>query len=210
MRTQIMKKIIVLVSGLTLLLQALPSSAIATQQSKPKTFTQWCQQRSSVPAATKLTIDLLLKKAGTKNCELANSKLNTLTELNLSEGGISDLKPLSGLTELTNLDLGSNKISDLKPLSGLTKLTDLILYNNKISDLKPLSGLTKLTHLNLNINKISNVKPLAGLSQLKIIYIQNNKISDPKPLSKLKLDSICLANNKIIDKNLQRDDDCHK
>ncbi len=45
-----MKKLIVLVSGLALLLQALPATAIATQQSKPKTFAQWCQQINSVPA----------------------------------------------------------------------------------------------------------------------------------------------------------------
>lgn len=183
-----MKKVIALVSGLALLLQSMSTMAAPPQSAKTKTFAQWCQQRNSVPAATKLTIDLLLKQAGTQNCQQADVKINSLTELNLSGGGISDLKPLSGLTQLTSLSL----------------------YNNKISDLKPLSGLTKLIDLNLNVNKISNIKPLAGLSQLKVIYLQNNQISDPKPLSKLKLNSICLANNKIVDKNLQRDDDCKK
>ncbi len=120
-----MKKVIALVSTLTFLLQVIPAMAIATQQSKLKTFTQWCQQKDSVPAATKLTIDLLLKQAGTKNCALADSKISSLTELNLSESGISDLKPLSGLTKLTILNLYNNKLSDLQPLSGLTKLIDL-------------------------------------------------------------------------------------
>jgi internalin A len=152
-----MKKIIILAGGLALLLRSISVMASDIEPSKTKTFTQWCQQRNSVPAATKLTIDLLLKEVGTKNCQLADYKINSLTELNLSEREVSDLKPLSGLTKLTSLDLGSNKISDLKPLSGLTKLTSLSLYNNKISDLKPLSSLTKLIDLNLNINKISNV-----------------------------------------------------
>ena len=205
-----MKKVIALVSGLALLLQSMSTMAAPPQSAKTKTFDQWCEQRNSVPAATKLTIDLLLKQAGTQNCKQADVKINSLTELNLSGGGISDLKPLSGLTNLTNLSLDDNEISDLKPLSGLTQLTSLSLDNNKISNLKPLSGLTKLIDLNLNVNKISNIKPLAGLSQLKVIYLQNNQISDPKPLSKLKLNSICLANNKIVDKNLQRDDDCKK
>jgi internalin A len=184
------KTIIASVSGFALLLQAIPTIAAPLQQPKTKTFTQWCQQKNSVPAATKLTIDLLLKKAGTNNCELADSKINSLTELDLSGEGISDLQPLSGLTNLTGLSL----------------------YNNKISDLKPLSGLTKLIDLNLNSNKISNVKPLAGLSQLKTLYLQNNQISDAKPLSKLsKLESICLFNNRIVDKNLpfmNREDAC--
>jgi internalin A len=172
-----MKKIVALVSGLTLLLQTMPVDAIDTQQSKPKTFTQWCEQRNSVPAATKLTIDLLLTKAGTKNCKLADSKLNSLTQLELSEKNISDLQPLSGFTELISLNL----------------------YGNKISDIKPIGGLTNLIDLNLNNNKIINIKPLSGLSQLKTIYLQNNRISDIKPLSKLsKLDSVCLFNNKIV------------
>jgi internalin A len=184
-----MKKAIALVAGLTLLVESMPVKGIAIQQPKTKTFAQWCQQKNAVPATTKLTIDLLLKQAGTKNCALADSKISSLTELNLSESGISDLKPLSGLT----------------------KLTSLSLYNNKISDLQPLSGLTKLIDLNLNINKISNVKPLARLSQLKTLYLQNNQISDTRPLSKLsKLESICLFNNKIVDKNspFNREDAC--
>jgi internalin A len=198
-----MNKIIALVSGLALILQAMSTMAAPPQPAKTKTFAQWCQQRNSVPAATKLTIDRLLKKAGTKNCELADSKLNSLTELDLSGGGISDLKPLSGLTKLTGLYLSDNKISDLKPLSGLTNLTYLGLYKNKISDLQPLSGLTKLTQLELDLNKISNVKPLAGLSQLKVLSLQDNQISDPKPLYNLsKLSSVCLFNNKIVNKNM--------
>ncbi len=130
-----MKKVIVLVSTLTFLLQSILATAAPSQPAKTKTFAQWCQQKNSVPAATKLTIDLLLKQAGTKNCKLADAKISSLNELNLSERGISDLKPLSGLTKLTNLSL----------------------YNNKIRDLKPLSSLAKLIDLNLNINKISNV-----------------------------------------------------
>jgi internalin A len=172
-----MNKLIVLASGLALLFQALPVGAISTQQSKPKTFTQWCQQRNSVPAATKLTIDLLLTKAGTKNCKLADSKLNSLTQLELPE----------------------KNISNLQPLSGFTKLIVLNLYGNKISDIKPIGGLTNLIDLNLNNNKIIDIKPLSRLIQLKNIYLQNNQIIDIKPLSKLsKLDSVCLFNNKIV------------
>jgi internalin A len=184
-----MNKAIVFISGLLFLSQLLPAIASPPTQVKSKSFTQWCQQKDSLPAATKLTIDLLLRQAGTKSCALADAKINSLTELNLSEGGISDLRPLSGLTKLTTLNL----------------------YNNKISDLKPLSGLTKLIDLNLNRNKISNVKPLAGLSQLTTLYLQNNQISDPSSLSKLsKLNSICLFNNKNIDKNspFNREDAC--
>jgi internalin A len=185
-----MKKIIALVSGLTFLLQAMPAMAAPSQQQKTKTFAQWCQQKDAVPAATKLTIDLLLKEAGTQNCQQADSYINSLTEINLSGKGLSDLQPLSSFTKLTGLYLDSNKISDLKPLAGLTKLIGLQLSNNKIS----------------------NVRPLAGLIQLNTLYLQNNQIVDARPLSKLsKLDSICLFNNRITDKKLplmNREDAC--
>ncbi len=36
-----MQKVITLVTTLTFLLQVIPATAIATQQSKPKTFAQW-------------------------------------------------------------------------------------------------------------------------------------------------------------------------
>ncbi|MXZ09696.1 MAG: hypothetical protein F4Y79_09650, partial [Gemmatimonadetes bacterium] len=70
---------------------------------------------------------------------------------------ISDLSPLSGLTNLTGLSLHNNLISDVSALSGLNKLELLYLYDNYISDVSALSGLTKLTHLSLQNNLISDV-----------------------------------------------------
>ncbi len=194
-----MKTVIALVSGLALLLQALPANAIATQQSKPKTFTQWCQQRSSVPAATKLTIDLLLKEAGTQDCKQANSKLVNLTRLDLSVAKISDLQPLAGLTKLTNLKIAGNEISELQPLAGLTKLNYLIIGGNKITNVKPLSGLTKLTFLSIGQNQIQDIKPLASLINLDLLYLDVNQIDDLKPLAGLrKLTQLNLRDNNIV------------
>jgi internalin A len=75
-----MKKLLFLTIGLTFLVQA---TLVSTASAQPKSFAQWCQQKSSVPAATRHTIDVLLKKAGTNNCQAADSKLRSLTELNL-------------------------------------------------------------------------------------------------------------------------------
>jgi internalin A len=219
-----MKKVIALISGLALSLQTLPVGAIATQQSKPKTFSQWCQQRNSVPEATKVTIDLLLKQAATQDCKQADSKLRNLTKLDLSgdgNSGIQDIQPLASLTNLTSLNLGFNQITDIKPLAGLTKLTMLSLSKNKISNLehnnivnlKPLSGLNKLISLRLgnpsmgydpsqmigkNSNKISDVKPLAGLINLTSLDLSYSMVNDISSLQKLKnLTSFTLDGNKI-------------
>jgi internalin A len=188
-----MKKIIALVSGLALLSQAMPTMAAPPQPAKTKTFAQWCQQRNSVPAATKLTIDLLLQRTGTENCKIANAELTKLEDLSLGRTQIgditkpiSDLKPIASLTNLKNLFLENNKIVDLKPLIGL----------NKFSDLTPLAKFVDLVFLRLDRNQISDLKPLAGLKELSCLQLSNNKISDVKPLLSLtKLGYVTLNDN---------------
>ena len=108
------------------------------QQNNFKTFIEYCQQKSTLPQETKDTVEVLLEKAGTQDCQQANRTLSSLTELRLLTKQISDLKPLSGFTNLTNLDLWGNKISDVKPLANLTDLTSLNIGGNQISDVKPL------------------------------------------------------------------------
>ena len=99
----------------------------------PKTFTEWCQQKASLPQETKGTVEALLKVAKTRNCSQANQTLTNLTSLYLWENKISDIKPLSNLTNLTSLSLWGNKISDIKPLSNLTNLTFLSLSGNPLT-----------------------------------------------------------------------------
>src|SRR5690606_10551419 len=70
-------------------------------------------------------------------------------KLYLSDNKISNIEPLSSLTNLTYLYLSSNNISNIEPLSPLTKLTYLSLYNNKIENIEPLFSLTNLTYLYL-------------------------------------------------------------
>ena len=97
------------------LVQALLSCVASAppQQPQPSIFEALCRQRKSVPTATRHTIDVLLSKVGTEDCKLADSKLKTLTNLDLSWYQISDVQPLVGLTNLTYLYLRENPI-DLK------------------------------------------------------------------------------------------------
>ena len=112
-----------------------------------------------------------------------------LTSLNLSpdaENGpinrVSDLSPLSGLTNLTRLNLGRNRVSDISALAGLTNLTELGLWANRVWDLSPLSGLTNLTGLDLNGNNVSDISALAGLTNLTWLVLGANSIADLSPL----------------------------
>src|SRR5690625_4798743 len=52
--------------------------------------------------------------------------------------GVSDLSPLSGLTDLEKLSVICAPVSDLAPLSGLTRLTELCIADSQV---RGLSGL---------------------------------------------------------------------
>ena len=112
---------------------------------------------------------------------------------------ISNLSPLSGLTNLEVLILSSNSISDVSPLSGLISLEFLVLFSNNISDVSPLSGLS-LRSLSLSSNSISDVSALSDLISLETLVLSSNSISDVSPLSGLtNLRFLSLPSNSISD-----------
>ena len=80
------------------------------------------------------------------------------------------------------LDLGYNSVSDVNPLSGLTNLTRLYLNNNIIGNVNALSSLTNLIGLSLADNVIQSVSSLLSLWNLRELYIGNNPILDTSPL----------------------------
>ncbi len=218
-----MTRFFVLLSLSALLFQVLPAVAVPPARTKVKSFAEWCQQKNTVPDKTRKTIDLLLKKVGTEDCQVANTKLNILSTLSFEKGEICDLQVLSGLTNLSDLmifgnndihDLKllptlkrlktfrifDNSISDLKPLAGLTNLTEFWISGTQVSNLKPLAGLINLTYLGLNYNQISDLKSLTGLINLTNLRLEGNQISDLKPLAGLtKLKYLSLENNQISD-----------
>jgi internalin A len=194
-------KILFLMTGTMMMFSMQPNIvSVSLQQPKPKSFEAWCNQKESVPAATRNTIDSLLEKAGTKNCKSADRQLKTFTGLEFYGEQISDVEPLAGLTNLRTLTFSGNQISDVKPLMGLTNLTNLYLDANQISNVKPLARLTNLGFLNLNRNQISDVKPLANLTNLARLNLNRNQIIDVRPLAGLtNLTDLSLMSNQISD-----------
>ena len=103
-----------------------------------------------------------------------------LRALDVRNGQISDVSPLSGLPALTTLYLDGNRISDVSPLSGLPTLTTLHITSNLITDVSQLSGLTALENLDLSFNEISNIGPLvsnAGLGRGDYLDLLQNPLS---------------------------------
>ncbi|NQU04719.1 MAG: leucine-rich repeat domain-containing protein [Calditrichaeota bacterium] len=117
-----------------------------------------------------------------------------LTYLLLGNQSISDLQPLSSLTQLETLDLNQNyTIEDISPIYNLTNLKFLSLYSNPIEDISSLGYLTKLTELYLMYAPISDISPLSSLVNLEILYlsgvgevIEFNSIEPLRNLTKLR------------------------
>ena len=109
------------------------SAKAAEVRSGNKTFADWCREKDSLSPEAKHTVEVLLKTAGTTECDAANQKLLSLTELSLDNNQISDIKPLASLTNLTSIELNGNQISDIKPLASLTNLILLYLSGNPIA-----------------------------------------------------------------------------
>jgi internalin A len=120
------------------------------------------------------------------------------TVLWLQGNQITDLTPLSELTNLQHLDLGNNQITDLMPLSGLTNLQILNLRDNQITDLTPLSKLTNLQNLYLSRNQINDLTPLNDLTELQRLWLLSNQIDNLTPLRGLtNLQRLGLDNNPV-------------
>ena len=116
----------------------------------------------------------------------------------VNSNDISDLSPLSGLTNLAYLVLSKNSISNISALSSLTGLTDLFLNENSITDISVLSNLTNLERLGLGENRISNISALFNLTRLISLDLHKNRISNISALSNLtNLISLDLYENSI-------------
>jgi len=148
-------------------------------------FGEWCKHKDSLSEEAIYTVEVLLNKAGTSDCNEADRILSNLTELNLNWKEITDITPLSALTNLTSLNLGSNQITDITPLSALTNLTSLNLYCNHITDITGLSALTNLSKLELSENEITDITGLSALTNLTHLNLYQNEITDISGLSAL-------------------------
>ncbi len=123
-----------------------------------------------------------------------------LTELVINRASVSDVSPLSGLSQLAHLDLNSNQVTDLSGLSGLSQLQHLALFGNGVSDIAPLAGLSNLRTLRLGLNLVTDISPLSGLSLLGTLSLADNKIRDVTGLGRLTgLSSLSLRNNLVAD-----------
>ena len=172
----------------------------ANQPLNFSSFADWCRHKDSLSESTRHTVEVLLKQAGTCDCNEAEQVLSNLTELHLSSHKITDITPVSGFTNLTRLHLENNQITDITGLSALINLTSLHLETNSITDLTGLSPLINLRSLHLSNNPITDITGLSELTNLTRLFLSNTPITDITGLSALtNMFMLNLHNNQITD-----------
>ena len=118
----------------------------------------------------------------------------------VNSNSISDLSPLTGLSNLTWLELGYNSITDVSSLSVLANLTHLDVSFNSITDVSPLTKLTNLATLHLSGNSFRDISPLSTLTNLTRLELIATYVSDVSALSSLtKLEVLDLLGNRITE-----------
>lgn len=93
----------------------------------------------------------------------------TLTTLDLSGSGLTDIAFLARAVNLEELDLSDNELSDISPLSSLTKLKRLNISNNRITDINVLLALTSLEEVNVSGNPIEDRAAFVFLPGVRIL-----------------------------------------
>ena len=105
--------------------------------------------------------------------------------LGLEWDNLTDLAPVSALSNLYYFTLENNRLTNVSILAPKTNLNYLYLSGNQLHDLTPLAGLTNLQSLSLDANGFTNVAPLAGLIHLSWLVMQSNAVQNVTPLASL-------------------------
>lgn len=126
--------------------------------------------------------------------------LPELTELNLSECGLTDISSLANATSLVTLDLSNNSIQDISALEELSHLETLNLQTNAVNLLSSLSKMPALRELNIANNNLSTLAPLENSKNLVTLIADNNQLMDVGILVSMdSLEYFTAANNRIAD-----------
>ncbi len=111
--------------------------------------------------------------------------MSDVTELDLSDQNISDIRALSRCSNLERLNLSGNNVTDLTPLLDLHNLTWLNLMDNRVSDLLPLMGLSKLTYLDVENNYLEDITAVSAMVYLEELYLSQNRLDSIEPITSL-------------------------
>lgn len=116
------------------------------------------------------------------------SSLTNLTYLKVERlKGVATLAPLAPLFNMKKLHLRQVEYPDLTFLTGMNDLEELVFFMQPktIEDITPLEGKVKLKKLNFYSAPITDISVLAGLEALEDLDLYMTKVEDLSPLAGL-------------------------
>lgn len=119
------------------------------------------------------------------------SNLNPLTELTdlkeiyFSNTLIDDVSPLRNLNDLEIIECSGSKVKSLEPLRYASNLKTINCLATNVEDITVLTNLKNLNKLSLGETKVSNIEALSALSSLSQLDLSDLVVIDFSPLSKL-------------------------
>ena len=111
--------------------------------------------------------------------------VSAIKEVNLPEGEITEIEPLSRLAEVKSVRILPNKITSLQPLEQYKTLERLEISDNPISDLSPIALNTGLRIFQLSGTEIDNINCLSEFKKLVKVELMNTTVKDLSPLNGL-------------------------
>ena len=123
-----------------------------------------------------------------------------LYDVFIDSAALTDISPLSEISNLQYLSLSNNQITDISVLSNFDSLYYISFRDNQISDLSPLSNSPNIYLVDITNNDVSDLSPLAQLSNLQIAYLNGNQISDISPIAQsVDLWLLDISDNQVYD-----------
>ncbi|MCX6285302.1 MAG: hypothetical protein NTW31_13835 [Bacteroidetes bacterium] len=113
------------------------------------------------------------------------SKLSELLEVNLARTPVSDLMPLRNLNHLEMLNISNTAVSSLEPMHYCTHIRQLFIKGCGIRDLGILVNFPGLSDLDFSNTTISSLSPLSALDSIDDLRLNNTPVSDLSPVAGL-------------------------
>lgn len=128
------------------------------------------------------------------------SRLSDLQRLNCSHTLVSDLMPLRNMSKLRHLDCSHTAVASLSSLIYSTSLQSVNIGYTLVSDIEPAINFTALEAFYLNHTAIDSLAALSTLSRLNDLEIAGTKVTDLSPLQEIKsLERIDISETQITD-----------
>lgn len=123
-----------------------------------------------------------------KYINLSGQKIASLT-------GLETLGLLTGTKVAVNIE--GNSITDITPLSSVTNMVYLNARNNQIKDIAPLVKISDLLELYVNNNQLADITVVAGMAKLHSLGAANNLLTSADALKNHYLANLDLSGNRL-------------